>query len=37
MDNRNLFETSTTYRLLRLEYFVTLLVCIRRRPSCSTS
>jgi hypothetical protein len=27
VDNRNLFETRTTYRLLRAEYFVALVVC----------
>lgn len=27
MDNRNLFETRTTYRLLRAEYLVALVVC----------
>jgi hypothetical protein len=27
VDHRNLFETKTTYRLLRAEYFVALLVC----------
>lgn len=28
MDNRNLFETPTTYRLLRLEYLAGLLICL---------
>lgn len=28
MDNRNLFETKATYRLLRLEYGVALLFCL---------
>lgn len=28
MDSRNLFETSTTYTLLRLEYFTAMLACI---------
>ncbi len=28
MDNRNLFETPTTYRLLRLEYFAGLMICL---------
>jgi hypothetical protein len=27
VDNRNLFETRTTYRLLRAEYLVALVVC----------
>jgi hypothetical protein len=28
MDNRNLFETQVTYRLLRLEYLVALFICL---------
>ncbi len=28
MDNQNLFETQTTYRLLRLEYVAVLFICL---------
>lgn len=28
MDNRNLFETRVTYRLLRLEYLAALFICL---------